>query len=126
MYRLILEVAFFYLLFAIGNEVLACPQQCVPVLEAYESFEEQVVEIEQKYPNIQAVMQIARLTGHNPGTLGVEGLPELEQYLKEVEEAKEQWQKQMFETWTGPKSDNEQVMLKMFDSVTEECQYWCY
>ena len=114
-------------LFLVNNEpVIACPQECVPVLESYELLEEQVEEIGTRYPTIQAMIDISKLTGANLDTLGVTNSPNYEDFQKEQRKAVADWFMRMRDIWTGAKSENVPIMLKMFEGALQRCQATCY
>ena len=109
----------------VSGNALACDQQCISVLEIHKPLEKKVAEIEAKYPTVQAKLFMMQAAGQNPED-HFDQYPDLKNYYAEMGEAVLAWGKQMATIWPGPWSENNQIMLKMFEGALQRCQRLCY
>ncbi|MCY4555194.1 MAG: hypothetical protein OXF79_02140 [Chloroflexi bacterium] len=115
------------LLLLSGGSALACGQQCIKVLEIHQTLEQRVEEIGKKYPTLQLFIDMATAGGINLGSLGISADdPELKSYQADIQEAIATWSQQMASIWDGPRSDNDRIMLRMYEGVLQECLTICY
>lgn len=119
------HLVFAMLLFE-SDTVYACDKNYVPILEAHGFLEEQIEAIGTKHPIILTIIAVSNSTAQHISSLGVTSASEYENCQHEVNKAMSDWGKQMAGIWTGPWSEDDQIMSKMFDRALQNCRATCH
>ena len=111
-----------------GRVQVDCSQECGQILGNFEELKRDIAEIKGRYPAGSAEKLYAlRIAGYDVSQVVQEpGMERLAAYFAEEQQAIAGWSERMLDMWKGPRSDNPDLMFRLMDKATLDCERQCY
>lgn len=120
------------LLVCIAMPSMACDQRCIPVLDIEQAFQDKMKEVNQKFPQKSAEVRMLEAGGIELNEWIRQSKTEggnttrMSQYLAARTAASQVWYDGLMSLWTGAKTKNIKIQIKILQGAVDRCKRACY